>query len=66
MVLVGCKSDLDINVATDEILLFAEEYKINYYQTSAKENEGVNSMFHQIMIQLAQKKLNEVDIEPKM
>ena len=36
MFLIGCKSDLDVEVATDEILLFASEQNIPYHQTSAK------------------------------
>ena len=40
--LVGCKSDLDTVVPTDEILTFAEAFNLSYVQTSAKENIGVN------------------------
>jgi hypothetical protein len=40
--LVGTKSDLDIEVPTDEILSFAEAYKVSYLQTSAKDSTGVN------------------------
>ena len=47
--LVGCKSDLDIEIATDEILTFAEAYQVNYLQTSAKDNIGVNDAFKKII-----------------
>lgn len=47
--LVGCKSDLDIEVPTDEILSFAEAYKVSYIQTSAKEDVGVNEGFRKII-----------------
>lgn len=53
MILIGCKSDLEIEVPTDEILLFAEKHGVGYYQTSAKENEGVNDAFRSIAIRCA-------------
>ena len=39
---MGCKSDLDTVVPTDEILTFAEAFNLTYTQTSAKDNIGVN------------------------
>lgn len=46
---MGCKSDLDIQVPTDEILTFAEAYGANYIQTSAKENIGVEDGFRKVI-----------------
>ncbi len=47
--LVGCKSDLDIQVPTDEILTFAELYQVSYVQTSSKDNVGVRDAFQRII-----------------
>jgi hypothetical protein len=47
--LVGCKSDVDIEVPTDEILIFAEGYGVSYLQTSAKDNVGVHEAFTKIV-----------------
>lgn len=55
MFLIGCKSDLDVEVATDEILVFAQSKNIPYHQTSSRTGEGVHEAFQSIMISLAQK-----------
>lgn len=55
MFLIGCKSDLDVQVATDEILVFAKEKNISYHQTSSLIGEGVHEAFQSIMIACAQK-----------
>ena len=55
--LIGCKSDLEPKVYTDEILTFAERNKCVYFQTSARENEGVNECFEAIIKECAQDKL---------
>jgi GTPase SAR1 family protein len=55
--LVGCKSDLDIEVPTDEILTFAEAYQVSYIQTSAKENVGVGEGFRKIVEDAVQSNL---------
>ena len=55
--LVGCKSDLDTEVPTDEILSFAETYNANYIQTSAKDNIGVNDAFRKIVEEAVQANL---------
>lgn len=59
MFLLGCKSDLDMEVATDEILLFAQQNGIEYHQTSSLLNEGVNEAFKSIMINCAQKEIKD-------
>lgn len=59
MFLIGCKSDLDVEVATDEILLYAERKKVHYYQTSALTGEGVHEAFQNIMVACAQKEIQE-------
>lgn len=53
--LIGCKSDLDPEVATDEILVFAEKNQVQYHQTSSRLGEGVHEAFQNIMITCAQK-----------
>ena len=55
--LIGCKSDLDANVPTDEILIFAQAYQVKYLQTSAKDNVGVSEAFRQIVEEAAQANL---------
>jgi GTPase SAR1 family protein len=55
--LVGCKSDLDTEVPTDEILSFAETYKASYIQTSAKDNVGVSEAFRKIIEEAVQANL---------
>lgn len=57
MFLIGCKSDLDVEVATDEILVFAQQKNIPYHQTSSRTGEGVHEAFQSIMINLAQKQI---------
>jgi len=54
---MGCKSDLDTEVPTDEILSFAETYNANYIQTSAKDNTGVNEAFRKIVEEAVQANL---------
>ena len=61
--LVGCKSDLDIEVPTDEILIFAEAYGVKYLQTSAKESIGVEDAFQQVIEEAAQAKLISMAFE---
>ena len=34
--LIGCKSDLDPQVFTDEILVFSQQHQCKYFQTSSK------------------------------
>ena len=55
--MIGCKSDLDANVPTDEILIFAQAYQVKYLQTSAKDNVGVSEAFRQIVEEAAQANL---------
>lgn len=55
--LIGCKSDLDIEIPTDEILTFAEAYQASYLQTSSKENVGVNESLKKIIEDCVQNKL---------
>ncbi len=55
MFLIGCKSDLDVEVATDEIILYAQKNDIAYHQTSSFTGEGVHDAFRNIMITCAQK-----------
>ncbi len=55
--MVGCKSDLEIEVPTDEILSFAAAYQVNYIQTSAKDNVGVGEGFQKIVEEAVQAKL---------
>ena len=55
--MVGCKSDLDMVVPTDEILTFAEAYNLSYVQTSAKEDVGVSDAFQRIIEETTQTEL---------
>jgi hypothetical protein len=55
--LVGCKSDLDIEVPTDKILAFAEANKVSYIQTSAKDDVGVGEAFRRIVEEAVQANL---------
>ena len=49
MYLVGNKCDLERDVSNDLINQFKEVYKgIKYYETSAKENRGINELFEEI------------------
>lgn len=57
MYLIGCKSDLDCEVATDEIILYAQKNDITYHQTSSLNGEGVHEAFRNIMINCAQKEI---------
>ena len=61
--LVGCKSDLDTVVPTDEILTFAEAFNLSYVQTSAKENIGVNETFQRIIEETTQANLIKMAYE---
>ena len=54
---MGCKSDLDTIVPTDEILTFAEAYNLSYVQTSAKDDIGVNEAFQRIIEETTQANL---------
>ena len=54
---MGCKSDLDTEVPTDEILSFAETYNANYIQTPAKDSTGVNEAFRKIVEEAVQANL---------
>jgi len=42
-------------VATDEILVYAGQKNIPYFQTSSFTGEGVHEAFQSIMIAIAQK-----------
>ena len=53
--LIGCKSDLDVEVPTDEIILYAQKNDVGYHQTSSLTGEGVHDAFLNIMIACAQK-----------
>ena len=47
--LVGNKSDLERKVSNDMINQFKEEYKdVKYYETSAKENGGIEELFQEL------------------
>jgi len=63
--LVGCKSDLDTIVPTDEILTFAEAMNVKYIQTSAKESIGVSEAFQQVIEETTQNNLIKMAYEPK-
>ncbi len=43
--LIGCKSDKEPQIFTDEILIFSQTRQCVYFQTSAKINEGVHECF---------------------
>lgn len=62
--LIGCKSDLDIEVPTDEILIFAEANRLSYAQTSAKDSVGVNDTFKKIVEDAVQTQLINLAFNP--
>lgn len=45
VILVGNKADLPRQVSEEEAQKLAEEYNLKYYETSAKENNGVDQAF---------------------
>ena len=49
--MVGNKIDLDGDrkISKQEATQFASQYKMNYVETSAKNNIGVNSMFETLI-----------------
>lgn len=51
VILVGNKADLTekIEVDPDEIKAFANAHKINYYQTSAKDSLGIDTMLNELL-----------------
>ena len=49
MVLVGNKIDLNREVTTEEGKKLAEFYKIPFFETSAKENIGINECLKKII-----------------
>ena len=62
LILVGNKCDLEKREVTkDEGEKFAQEYHMNYYETSAKTGEGIQEVFNQIYKEIYQlfKKLEE-------
>ena len=62
LILVGNKCDLEKReVKKDEGEKFAQEYHMNYYETSAKTGEGIQEVFNQIYKEIYQlfKKLEE-------
>jgi len=49
MVLVGNKIDLTRDVTTDEGKLLADSFKIPFFETSAKTDEGINECIRKII-----------------
>jgi len=49
MVLVGNKIDLTREVTKDEGKKLAENYKIPFFETSAKTDEGINECFRKLI-----------------
>ncbi len=45
IILVGSKSDIKSEIPLFDIQFLANKYKILYFETSAKENKGVNEIF---------------------
>ena len=54
-VLVGCKSDGEQQVQEDIIHDFASKHKVSYFETSAKDNLGIEQMFESIGLEYMDK-----------
>jgi small GTP-binding protein len=59
--LVGNKIDLDREVTEEEAKLFANSYKIKYYDCSAKESRGFNDCVVEISSEITKSIKGEVD-----
>ena len=59
MILVGSKADLERAISREEAEKLAASYNIKYFETSAKENSGINDAFlHLATIALEKKNMN--------
>ena len=71
IVLVGTKCDLidERKIERKEIEAFAQKYKLQFYETSAKTGTGVdgmfNSFFYQLIDELIEKEEKEKNKEPE-
>ena len=62
MILIGNKTDLPREVSKQEGERMAESFKIKYFETSAKENSGINeSMMEIVSLVINNKKMIEKD-----
>jgi small GTP-binding protein len=69
IILIGNKNDREENrkVSKEEILKFANENNIVYFETSAKKNINVDESFMEIIRDVDNKiKNNEIDLETKL
>lgn len=62
MILVGNKIDMKREVSTEEGKKMAESFGIKYFETSAKENVGINESMQEIItMSYGNKKVGEKD-----
>ena len=61
VIIIGNKLDLKRQVEKKRLEQFAEEYKVPYFETSAKTGEGVEESFNKLIDNLSkkEKKINE-------
>ena len=61
VIIIGNKLDLERQVEKKRLEQFAEEYKVPYFETSAKTGEGVEESFNKLIDNLSkkEKKINE-------
>ena len=62
-ILIGNKADLTRAVSREEAEALAKEYKIQYYETSAKDNTNVDQAFHELA-SMALKRYNSATPSP--
>lgn len=58
VILVGNKSDLERAVSKEEAQNLADQYKIQYFETSAKENNNVEQAFLELATMALRRRLN--------
>ena len=58
MLLIGNKIDLTRDVTKDEGKLVAEQYKIPFFETSAKNDEGIDDSIRRILTDIL------IDMQP--
>ena len=66
-ILVGNKCDVtDRKVSYEQAKKIAEQFGVQYFEVSAKENRNISEMFNWIATQIKNKILNsEIPIQPK-
>jgi GTPase SAR1 family protein len=64
--LLGCKSDLPLEVSEVEVMAFAEKERLAYFKCSAKENIGVRESFKIIVEEVASEILKKPEAVAKV